>query len=302
LEDYRFYVRQYGYSRFETLLYAVPMEDDASGSGGERLPGGASRSPDARRRDEPVVMYLRDVRGCERDTYAGRRRVLTRFMGARWETAELHPLPQVDNDEVVGVFERQGRALLVTKHAYAPGDVQVVIGETDGAAGLVWTAGTRVSAEALCAILESDDGGARIVTWEPGGGGARLLRCVGGEIVTEIRFEPGAAPIAGRLETSGELALDVLSPDGSTLARRRFTRSGEILAETLIGVAADPIVAAVASKRYAATGARCRRVFLARSADGSRMTVLEPRPDGLSPLRSMRWDPRFEAVSMVVQA
>ncbi len=298
LEDYRFYVRQYGYSRFETLLYAVPMEDDASGSGEERLLHGPVRAPDEAG-GEPVLMYLRDRRGAERRLYAGPQRVLTRFLGAAWETGEMRPAPEIQNDDVVGVFEQPDRAVFVTKHAYGPGDVQLTIGESADGVDVVWTAAAGVSPEADCAIVESDDGGVRIVVLEAANNAAQLLRYADGALTPERDFELAVRPVAGRYDREGVLTLDVVAADGRGVARVRYAAAGRIAEEEAVDLGGR--VAGVALiKSYGRDGPAYRPGFVV-VADGA-VRILERAAGGVALVRALPWDERFELVPVVVSA
>lgn len=123
LEDYNFYLRQYGYSRFETLLYAIPRERDAR-SGHE---GFSQMAQSTRRlRDGLASFYLFDRK--PRDFFIGPHRILSRFHGASWNRAELDCGPRIEADRVVGVWEEGTRRYYATRHKFDDGNTRVSFG------------------------------------------------------------------------------------------------------------------------------------------------------------------------------
>jgi FkbM family methyltransferase len=136
LENYRFYVRQYGYARFETLLYAIPDEDIGSLSGQEapHLPVAADAPP----KRTLLHSYLRDV--LPRTGFNGKPvNVLTRADGASWETVKLTAGPEVHPDEVLCIIETRDAGTIVTRHEEG-GKRLISVGAFADPTKLVWTA------------------------------------------------------------------------------------------------------------------------------------------------------------------
>jgi FkbM family methyltransferase len=298
LDDYRFYIRQYGYSRFETLLYAVPREDEASGSGQERLLHGPASAAPARGA-ESMLLYFRDRPGAERQIYSAPERTLSRFEGSSWQTAAIRPAPQIQADEVLGVFERGDRSVIVTRHGHGPDSTHLVIGETNGGPGVDWLAQTGVGSTAVCTPVDSADGEVRWLVYEPALHAARLFRYADKSIAPERDISLNAAPLAAALSEAGVLTLDVLSPDRAQLGRRTFSDAGEA-GEALAPLGGVAIGTALLERRVGG-GVRRRRVALVQAPEeADAVWLVERRPDGsLARTRRLHWDPRFEPVAVV---
>ncbi|MGE3866573.1 MAG: FkbM family methyltransferase [Hyphomonadaceae bacterium] len=144
LKDYRFFLRQYGYSRFETLLYCVPKEAPVAGT--------ARRSPtveSAHLNEGFARFYLYDAE--PRDFYFGKRRVLTRFEGASWEEGELKPAPRIEADNLIAVQENADEVIFVTDHLYEDGNRRLVFGvSTDDPTRVDWRFAQTIEADARC--------------------------------------------------------------------------------------------------------------------------------------------------------
>ncbi|WP_421934312.1 FkbM family methyltransferase [Phenylobacterium sp.] len=134
LEDYRFYLRQYGYSRFETLLYAVPKERAAqTGHSGVGQCFGAPHGVER----GLVSCYLYDRE--PRSHYQGSIRVLSRFEGRSWRGGDLKSAPRMEADVVVAVWERGPTAYFATRHCFDDGNTRLSFGRsTDDPLKIEW--------------------------------------------------------------------------------------------------------------------------------------------------------------------
>lgn len=125
LEDYNYYLRQYGYSRFETLLYAIPKERAARAG-----PEPFSRTTRATRkiRQGLVSFYLFDEK--PRNFFIGPHRILARFEGAFWPRGDVSCAPRIEADKVVGVWEDGRRCYYATRHRFDDGYTRVSFGRS----------------------------------------------------------------------------------------------------------------------------------------------------------------------------
>ena len=131
LDGYRFYVRQYGFARFETLLVAVPDEDSESRSGSETL---VSVSPAETLRGHIHVHLLDDeARRSYADTPG---QVITRCVGTSWSTASLTAGPRVQVNRLAAIIEHSEGRLFIAEHEFQNGR-QVVLGD-DGLGEVRW--------------------------------------------------------------------------------------------------------------------------------------------------------------------
>lgn len=203
LTDYRFYIRQYGYSRFETLLYAIPIEAADSGSGCE----GLGRVPLPPRAPDPlpvISLHMRDKAGHARSHYAGRIRPLTRFHGIGWSGADLRPLPRVEADSVVAVHGLTSRrALILTRHAYSSDVVRLTAGVRTAGIGIDYVCDFPVAADGACAPVWSNDGVARVIVWDRSAGTARVVAYADGQLVSGPEFACSREPLAAMRGPAG---------------------------------------------------------------------------------------------------
>ncbi len=165
LQDYKFYLRQYGYSRFETLLYCIPKEQVEARSGEEAL---GFPLDEARLVPGAVaVSYLHDV--APRDFYLSPQRLLTRFEGRSWRAADLTPGPRVNDDVICGVLERGDGTYILTRHLYGDGQTRFVLGRS-GESPLhpEWVASYGCADDATCLLVPGVVGGVGIASFEPG--------------------------------------------------------------------------------------------------------------------------------------
>jgi FkbM family methyltransferase len=131
LEGYRYYVRQYGYGRFETLLYAIPEEEGAEGPN--------------------VDIHLRD-RPPGRAFYGGTRRVLNRCRYNDWSSGLITPSPRIDTDLVPAVFVCEDQTVYLADHDYGPSQGrQLVIGRAVDAGAINWIISQSAPSQADCA-------------------------------------------------------------------------------------------------------------------------------------------------------
>ena len=125
LDDYRLYIRQYGYSKFETLLYAIPKERDLDRPRGVVVSGPPSE-PERRVEGAEASFYLYDIDS--RSSYFGQNRVLSRFEGASWRTGDLEGGPRVDADRMIAVWEGSGQRYFATRHRFEDDKTRVTLG------------------------------------------------------------------------------------------------------------------------------------------------------------------------------
>lgn len=155
LENYRFYVRQYGYSRFETLLYAIPAEDVGSLSGHEVPQLSLTRG--AEPKNTGLRSYFKDV--TPRTGFNGQTRyVLTRAQGSSWDTAQLTPGPEIHPEEVLGIVEGKDASTIITRHKQGDGHL-ISVGRFSDPATLTWVAQQGASTRVFAPVFGADDGG-----------------------------------------------------------------------------------------------------------------------------------------------
>jgi hypothetical protein len=222
LEDYRYYLRQYGYSRFETLLYAIPLEDSASRSGSEGLrrpTHGGPRAWDAR-----VTTHLRDREA--RAYYAGDQRLLARISGSSMDTAEIGPAPLIDTDKVAAIFEDSDTRFYVAVHGFGPENRQLAVGRSEQAAHLRWIHSQSLS-EAFVCIPAPGPAGA------PGYGivdtaeGRTYAYAIGDEGVTPVlTLETPTTPVLVQRHVDGSASAIFVEEEGSALLRLDYGASG----------------------------------------------------------------------------
>jgi hypothetical protein len=117
LQNYRYYLRQYGYSRFETLLYAVPIERTSVAGEDEEAEGEVAAN---------LVFYLYDK--SPRRQFLGSRRVMSRFEGVSWAKGDIETAPWTEADRMVAVWEGGSRAILSGLYLNEAGDVTLNTG------------------------------------------------------------------------------------------------------------------------------------------------------------------------------
>jgi FkbM family methyltransferase len=212
LQDYRFYVRQYGYSRFETLLYAVPAEDGKSRSGSEGLHGAAAE-PDRGPRSCLFEYHLRD-RQPRSQYFAGGRRVLSRVSGPSWRAGRLEPGPQIDTDDVFAVFESSDRTIYLTRHKFPDEAHYITVGEAAEPIAIDWTVRIRVADAAVCVPVQGPHLSAGFAVYEPRSGAIEIY-CYQDRVISPVAsIHVEGWPIL--VESVRADAYDVvhLSPDG----------------------------------------------------------------------------------------
>ena len=205
LDGYRYYIRQYGYSRFETLLYAVPQEDLESRSGAEGLR--AASWPDPGAGAARITTFLRDRRARD-DYYGGGRRLLTRFSGQGWADADLDPAPLVDTDQVIAAFESDAATLFVVVHSFASGGRQVAVGRSTQRANIDWVSAQGLSDDAVCIPAPGPAGEPGYAIYVPGDGKTAVYRLENGQPVGIAYLSTPSAPVLviGQ-DAAGELNL-----------------------------------------------------------------------------------------------
>lgn len=218
LDGYRYYLRQYGYGRFETLLYAVPDEEVESGSGAEawRAAPPSSTPPGA-----ALALHLRDRAPRERH-HAGPRRALTRVSGRLWRTAALDPAPQLEVDAVVAVFEGTGEdTAYLVRHAYSPADVQVLAAVATGPAAFAWTASKGIAPTMTCAPAPGPAGEPGYALHDPAEERVWVFRLDTQGFEGVASAEAAHPPVLVEREAGG-LTVAHLEADGRALVLQRF--------------------------------------------------------------------------------
>lgn len=154
LADYRFYIRQYSCGRFETLLYAVPNEDVAGGSGEEfGLAGVAPSSPPGT--DVPVVVTAYRQDSTPRLTHRGEVSQLDRANGGNWAFVDLSAVARVDGLKVLSVTEAAspGFGHLVAQTPGTLGRDAIFVGELVAPLSIAWRAGREVAAGSFVPVV-----------------------------------------------------------------------------------------------------------------------------------------------------
>ncbi|GEM_PF-6591310 len=300
LEDYRFYVRQYGYSRFETLLYAVPAEATLTASGGERLRRGPTTRKTAEGAGDPlVVAYFRDAPDAARQFYAGTPRTVARLFGVDWETAEITPIPQVEADRLCGVVETPDGAVLVTMHEQEPGKMSVIAGVSPSPTSLKWVASRGVAPDAACAVAAGPDGKARIVLQDPGSNTAAMYALKGGDLSHERAFVLHDTPLAAWM-TGRELHMICRSADDGRPLKAVLSPSAEGVALSETSLPSGTFEGLVTLKRNGAAGPEYSRGYAMR--EGDTVQIYEADGDGYAPVTGIAWDERFMLAPTLVAA
>ncbi len=300
LEGYRYYVRQYGYSRFETLLYAIPDEDDASRSGGERLarPAAGARRP-SRIGDASFVFYFRDRADTPRVMYNGTRRILARFAGMDWSTADFRPAPEIDaGSTVVGVVERDSGLTVFATHTYADSAVQLIAGASADGVDIDWRASTGVSEAARCHLVRTHDGEPRVLIHEAEMRAARLCRFDGSQFVTEFDLQLAETPVDCRFDADGVLTVQALTAE-RTIVALRIGSAGRLEEGEPLALPEGRVAGPVVIRRRTAAGVeRVQGIAIERKANGD-VLVIEVTPQGVAMVDSIELDRRFEIVPLV---
>lgn len=223
LENYRYYLRQYGYSRFETLLYAVPAEDLESRSGAEGLR--PASVPAAAANAGWLTAYLRDR--APRAYYASDRRMLMRVHGPDWRSATIDPAPLVDTDEVAAVFEDAAGVTIVTAHAFTPGEAKLILGRSEQRATLAWTYTQGLPEGAHVAPAPGANGEAGYAIYLKDEGRAYVYAVRDGEGVPILALDIDVAPcLIERGDGAGSVRAYVAEPGGRSLAIWRYAAEG----------------------------------------------------------------------------
>lgn len=227
LEDYRFYVRHYSCGRFETLLYAVPAEDELSRSGEEFGPVAAMTPIDGQEGTRVLVTAYRQDQ-TPRLTHRGAVSQLDRVRGGRWALADLRPAARVDGLQVVSVTETApGAGHIVARAPGSPGRDAIFVGEMVPPLAINWRASREVAAGSAVPVVGLDP--AVVVVGEHVAAedavylyrvaegtteGVAIIRPLGGMIplVLHPGMETGRLRLFGRTETTFRLVETTLAP------------------------------------------------------------------------------------------
>jgi hypothetical protein len=294
-EDYRLYVRQHGYSRFETLLYAAPAEGVEAASGRSL----AGSSPEHRRRpaqSSPLMLaYLRDAPDHPRAFFARPVRPLTRAYGVDRETAELTPGPGVSAEHVDAVIETPEGRVILTRHRDEDGRLRVTVGLSRSPMELTWLHVCEAPQDAVCLAVDADDGALRYLIYSASLKSADLHEIRGGCVVeaasipvarhpVAVRWRAGELEVLCRADEAGALLVVRPQSPGALPLRRKALPPGDLL-----GVAAI--------KR--ANGARSTyaAAIVMRDAGAPTASFHAETPTGFERAGELLWDDRFGLVS-----
>lgn len=293
-EDYRFYLRQYGYSRFETLLYAVPAEAVASSSGQERLLGGGIQPPKSSVGRRPLVLaHLRDARGAERDIYDGKKRILTRMFGVDWATAELSPGPRVEADDVFGVVELAHSTLVFTRHDYGDGRHAVTVGSSISTIDINWVISQNVPGYVKCILVRPESFDAvYFLVHHPGEKFCDLYLFKAGAISGEWSFGLDLDPVSARWENGRILIVCAGSRPGEwfeVFATNDRHSTGE---KRILPFNAEKIEGVLTLKSFVNGETIYEDALGARSGQGP-LEIYRRSGQEYARVLEMKWDARF---------
>ena len=295
LENYRFYVRQYGYSRFETLLYAVPMEDCDSRSGDE---GFAASAETGRVADGLVGFYAYDQ--APRSMYSGPRRVATRFFGSAWSLGDLSSAPRIEADQLCAVFEGGDRRLFATRHRYSDGRTNLVCGVATSAIKIDWTAALGIDETSICVAVANHPAGAAIAIYDHVRRRATLAIVTAESISLDLEFACAEEPVIVVFDQDGGgFSVITTSNDRRTLSRRRYDRRGGGPGEAVSAKLPRPLRGAVLHKRFVEARAEHAFAFALGEAAGDQIDLVRFNAAGLSSLGGLDVGQGIDIVPLV---
>jgi FkbM family methyltransferase len=295
LEDYRFYVRQYGYSRFETLLYAVPMEDVVSRSGEEGLRTGVRSG--AHVTDGLVGFYTYDR--APRDFYAGPRRVASRFFGAAWDLGSLSGGPRIEADQLCAVFENGDTKLFLTRHLYPDGQTHLVAGRQTSAVEVDWTAALGMNPEAVCAPVANFPAKAAIAVHDLARRRTTLAVVTAQSISWGASFACPERPVLVEFDDQGGgFRVFSVSEDRRSLTLSRFGPAGE-KAHTRSSVRLAGAFRGVVSHKQFVDGRAVFSMAFALGGEGDLVNLVRFDGAALSPLGALDLGLEVDIVALI---
>ncbi len=294
LEDYRLYLRQYGYSRFETLLYAVPAEAAETTSGRERLPSPSAPPRPRAASDGPLVLaYLRDAPSHPRAFYVKPIRPLTRAHGVDWESADLAPGPDVSAEHVDAVIETASGAVVLTRHRAEDGRFLVSVGLSRRPVEMTWLHAAEAPPDAVCVAVDADDDAPGYLVYSPSGGDCALHEIREDDVLATASFPLAARPFAARWR-DGQLevlcrgseagTLDIVRPMSGAAASRKTLPPGELLGVATI-------------KRVGDAGFVRSAALVTRAPGSVTASIHAETASGFERVAELAWDDRFELVT-----
>ncbi len=269
LDGYRFYVRQYGYSRFETLLYAVPEEDGESRSGSEIL---VSAPPAATLPGRIHIHLLDEARRGYADTPG---QVLTRCAGASWSTASLTAGPRVHVDRVVAIVESSEGRLFIAEHEYQNGR-QVVLGG-DVLGEVRWHTQKGLDQRQVVPIFGFRPDEAGFGEYDSDAGMLDLYGIAGGLIVWSTRVACSASPLL--VARMGAVTHVICQPASGHISVYRTDDLATDPEEIIVNVSGD-VVGCTTLEEFEADGAWFSPAILFRRPGERALAVYVLRSNG----------------------
>ncbi len=147
LSYYRFYIRHYSYSRFETLIYAIP-EEDSDGATGLEVP---EIKRDKVKSSIFVRAYLQDAQ-IRLGYMTAPIRALVSYSGLDWQSAVLRTGPNFAAHEILTVEEVEpGKPKILS--AFSIGERRIFVGEYMDKAEVKWLASKPIGSNASVAVV-----------------------------------------------------------------------------------------------------------------------------------------------------
>jgi FkbM family methyltransferase len=296
LDGYNFYLRQYGYSRFETLLYAVPKEREAARSGQE----GLGRGLQARRRAEDGVVecYLYDLKA--RSFYLGPRRVLMRFEGASWQGGDLRSAPRIEADTMIGVWEAEDGRYFATRHLYADGQTRVGLGRSgENPQEIDWFWAFGCARDALVLPIWNVNSGFGFAVYEPGSqmGVAKVTLGLEPSLVwtTSVGYA-GVPVLVSALGDDAGFEAYTLNDDRLSLYYYQFNNDGKRMGPEALYDIPAPLRGVVRLKRHIDGEIQYEPGFLVGEPGSGWAEILVVKSGELASAGSMDLDPGFQVV------
>ncbi len=289
--DYRLYLRQYGYSRFETLLYAVPAEaEDRSGTEGLT---GIAPAPRRAGTQDLALFYAHDAPDAPRDFYVKPIRALTRHCGVDWQGADIAPGPYIDAETVAGAIETPAGNVILTSHRAEDGAMRATVGVAGRSSDVSWAHAVWMPDGGQCGPVDSADGKVRFYTWSPEPGLLDVYTLDGEAMSQDSSTKLRKAPILVRQDENGAAALIVGEGGQGVWA----AADG---GETPVDLPAGTPLGAVAVKRPYRADSPSAAGLGVLSPDGATLDVYVSADGDWSLAASFDWDSRLNLVPTLI--